>query len=110
MFGAENRMSPDDHYTDLKRIIAAIGGKAKKITVVMLYFTAADSIDVTRASRSTALRCSENSRSWAYPTLSRSNAHDPRVQNAIPLVGFDNFMPTYQILKALLRRFPIVSR
>ncbi len=106
MFGAENPMSPDDHYTDLKRIIAAIGGKAKKITVVMpiLYGgrqhrrNARESLDCAQMLRELEI--------MGVSDIITFDAHDPRVQNAIPLVGFDNFMPTYQILKALLRRFP----
>lgn len=109
MFGETNRMSPDDHYADLKRIIAAIGGKAKSVTVIMpcLYGgrqhkrNARESLD--------AAQMLLELQAMGVKGLITFDAHDPRVQNAVPLMGFDNFMPNYQILKALLRRHPDIK-
>ena len=99
--GHENRMSPDDHYADLKRIIGAVAGKANKITVVM------PNLYGGRQHRRTAresLDCSQmlhELNNMGVNDIITFDAHDPRVQNAEPLMGFDNFFPTYQILKAL---------
>ncbi len=106
MFGTPNRMSPDDHYQDLKRIIGAIAGKAKKITVVMpILYGGRQHRRTTRES----LDCSQMLHELVEIGVNdviTFDAHDPRVQNAEPFMGFDNFFPTYQILKALLRRYP----
>ena len=105
MFGFENNMSPDDHYCDLKRVIAACGGKAKSITVVM------PSLYGGRQHRRNAresLDCAQMLQELTDMGVSEIitfDAHDPRVQNAVPLMGFDNFLPTYQILKAMLRSY-----
>lgn len=109
MFGKMNRMSPDDHYSDLKRIISAVAGKAKKMTVIMpiLY----GGRQHRRNSRE-SLDCAQMLRElegMGVSDIITFDAHDPRVQNAVPLLGFDNFLPTYQILKALLKRFPQVK-
>ena len=106
MLGFKNHMSPDDHYADLKRIIAAAGGKAKSITVVMpsLYGgrqhrrNARESLDCAQMLQELV--------SMGVSEIITFDAHDPRVQNAVPLMGFDNFLPTYQILKAMLRSYP----
>ena len=106
MFGFKNHMSPDDHYADLKRIIAAAGGKAKSITVVMpsLYGgrqhrrNARESLDCAQMLQELV--------SMGVSEIITFDAHDPRVQNAVPLMGFDNYFPTYQILKAMLRSYP----
>lgn len=109
MFGTPNRMSPDDHYADLKRIISAAGGKARSITVVM------PSLYGGRQHRRNAresLDCSQmlhELETMGVSGVITFDAHDPRVQNAVPLMGFDNFLPTYQILKAMLRAFPDVN-
>lgn len=109
MFGVDNRMSPDDHYADLKRIISAAGGKANSMTVVM------PSLYGGRQHRRNAresLDCSQmlhELETMGVTDVITFDAHDPRVQNAVPLMGFDNFMPTYQILKALLKAFPDVN-
>ena len=109
MFGTPNRMSPDDHFADLKRLIGAIGGKAKKLTVVMpLLYGGRQHRRVTRES----LDCSQmlhELNTIGVTDIITFDAHDPRVQNAEPLMGFDNFFPTYQILKALLKRFPSID-
>lgn len=109
MFGAMNRMSPDDHYIDLKRIIMAIAGKAARITVIMplLY----GGRQHRRNSRE-SLDCAQMLRELEIMGVSdviTFDAHDPRVQNAVPLMGFDNFMPTYQVLKAITDKFPDIS-
>ncbi len=109
MFGTQHRMSPDDHYADLKRIIAAMGGKAKSITVVMpmLYGgrqhrrNARESLDCAQMLQELQM--------MGVKEVITFDAHDPRVQNAVPMMGFDNFMPTYQILKALLEKYPDVN-
>ena len=103
MYGVENRMSPDDHYQDLKRIIAAISGKARRITVVMpmLYEgrqhrrTARESLDCAFMLHELVQLGVEN--------IMTFDAHDDRVRNAIPLEGFDNLMPTYQMFKAFMK-------
>ncbi len=97
-------MSPDDHYADLKRVIAAIGGKAKRITVIMPFLY--ESRQHRRASRESmdcALMLQELS-NMGVENIITFDAHDPRVQNAIPLTGFESFMPTYQMMKALCRK------
>ncbi len=109
MFGTPNRMSPDDHYADLKRIISACAGKANKITVVMpLLYGGRQHRRTARES----LDCSQMLHELEYMGVNdvvTFDAHDPRVQNAVPTMGFDNFMPTYQILKAMLRTFPDIN-
>lgn len=106
MFGNMNCMSPDDHYADLKRLISACGGKAERITVVMpmLY----GGRQHRRNSRE-SLDCAQMLQElydMGVKEVITFDAHDPRVQNAVPLMGFDNFFATYQILKALRHRFP----
>ena len=99
--GQTNHMSPDDHYQDLKRIIAAVGGKARRITVIMPFLyesrqhrrSARESLDCALALQELTQMGVEN--------IITFDAHDPRVQNAIPLNGIDNLMTTYQIIKAL---------
>lgn len=101
--GHENHMSPDDHYQDLKRIIAAVGGKARRITVIMPYLY--ESRQHKRASRESldcALALQELVR-MGVDNIITFDAHDPRVQNAIPLHGFETVQPAYQFIKGLLR-------
>ena len=106
MYGKSVPMSPDDHYADLKRIIAAISGKAHRITVIMPFlYEGRQHRRTTRESMDCALMLQELS-SMGIENIITFDAHDPRVQNAIPLTGFDSFMPTYQMLKALLRHVP----
>ena len=101
--GHENHMSPDDHYQDLKRVIAAVGGKARRITVIMPFLyesrqhkrTARESLDCAAMLQELVALGVDN--------IITFDAHDPRVQNAIPESGFESFMPSYQILKALCR-------
>ncbi|MEG1509091.1 MAG: ribose-phosphate pyrophosphokinase [Clostridia bacterium] len=106
MFGSENRMSPDDHYCDLKRIISAIGGKAQKITVVMPMLYGGRQ---HRRNARESLDCAQmlhDLHTLGVSDIITFDAHDPRVQNAQPLMGFDNFLATYQFLKALTRKYP----
>ena len=104
MFGRRIPMSPDEHFANLKRIIAAMGGKAKRVTVIMpmLYEgrqhrrSARESLDCAMA-----LQELEN---MGVSNIITFDAHDPRVQNAIPTTGFESIMPSYQIFKALLKK------
>lgn len=102
MNGYTNHMSPDDHYQDLKRIIAAIGGKAHRINVIMPFLY--EGRQHKRNGRE-SLDCAyalEELRNMGVSNFVTFDAHDPRVQNSTPLSGFDNFQPPYQFLKALL--------
>ena len=104
MYGQTVPMSPDDHYANLKRIIAAIGGKAHRISVIMPFlYESRQHRRVSRESMDCALMLQELA-SMGVENIITFDAHDPRVQNAIPLTGFENVMPTYQVLKALLRK------
>lgn len=106
MNGYENHMSPDDHFQDLKRIIAAATGKAHRINVIMPFlYEGRQHKRTKRESLDCALALQELT-NMGVSNIITFDAHDPRVQNAIPLDGFDNFMPTYQFLKALLRSVP----
>lgn len=102
LYGRKCPMSPDDHYADLKRIIAACGGKARKITVIMPFLY--ESRQHKRSSRESldCALCLQELVSLGVDNIITFDAHDPRVQNAIPLHGFENIRPTYQFLKALL--------
>ncbi len=103
LFGKENHMSPDDHFQDLKRIIQAMSGKAHRITVIMPILYGGrqhrrnyrESLDCAAALQELVAMRVEN--------IVCFDAHDPRVCNAIPLTGFDNIMPTYQVLKAMFQ-------
>ena len=104
--GHENHMSPDDHYQDLKRIIAAVGGKARRITVIMPFLY--ESRQHKRTSRE-SLDCAialQELTSMGVDNILTFDAHDPRVQNAIPLHGFETVSPTYQFIKGLLSNVP----
>ena len=101
--GHENRMSPDDHYQDLKRIIAAVGGKARRITVIMPFlYESRQHKRTSRESLDCALALQELVR-MGVDNIITFDAHDPRVQNAIPLHGFETVQPAYQFIKGLLR-------
>ena len=106
MNGYVNHKSPDDHYQDLKRVIAAAGGKAHRITVIMPFLY--ESRQHKRNGRE-SLDCADALKELADMGVSNIitfDAHDPRVQNSVPLCGFDSFMPTYQFTKALLQSEP----
>ena len=109
MYEYENHMSPDDHYQDLKRIIAAAGGKARRITVVMpMLYEGRQHRRTARESLDCALALQELS-SMGVANIITFDAHDARVQNAIPLTGFDDVQTTYQMLKAITRAVPDIS-
>lgn len=104
--GHENHMSPDDHYADLKRIIAAAEGKARRITAIIPFLyesrqhkrTARESLDCAIALQELTAMGVDN--------IITFDAHDPRVQNAIPLKGFETVQPAYQFMKGILREVP----
>ncbi len=103
MYDMEVPMSPDDHFQDLKRIIAAIAGKAKRVNVIMpMLYESRQHRRNTRESLDAAMALQEL-QSMGVANIITFDAHDSRVMNAIPLCGFENVMPTYQMLKALLR-------
>ena len=102
-FGRENCMSPDDHYQDLKRIIQAAGGKAHRINIIMpsLYGGRQH-----RRNYRESLDCAvalQELQSMGVSNILTFDAHDPRVQNAVPLMGLDNIIPSYQVLKAMFK-------
>lgn len=102
MFGMECSMSPDDHFQDIKRVISATGGKARRITLIMpLLYQGRQHKRVYRESLDCATALQELER-LGVDNIITFDAHDPRVQNAIPLIGFENAYPTYQIIKSLL--------
>jgi ribose-phosphate pyrophosphokinase len=104
--GHENHMSPDDHYQDLKRLIAAASGKAHRITVIMPFlYESRQHRRSTRESLDCALALQELT-AMGVDSIITFDAHDPRVQNAIPLKSFETIMPTYQFIKALLKNVP----
>ena len=104
--GQENHMSPDDHYADLKRVIAAVGGKARRITVILPFLyesrqhrrTGRESLDCPLALQELI--------NMGVDNIITFDAHDPRVVNAIPLNGFENVMPSYQFIKGILKNVP----
>jgi ribose-phosphate pyrophosphokinase len=101
--GHTNRMSPDDHYSDLKRVIAATAGKARRMTVIMPFLyesrqhkrTARESLDCALALQELI--------NMGVDNIITFDAHDPRVQNAIPLKGFDTVQPAYQFIKGICK-------
>ncbi|HOH69632.1 MAG TPA: ribose-phosphate pyrophosphokinase [Sedimentibacter sp.] len=106
MYGTEVPMSPDDHYQDLKRIIAALNGKAKRITVIMpMLYEGRQHKRAARESLDCALALQELVNMGVENIIS-FDIHDPRVQNAIPLHGFEDFHPYYQMIKAFVRTVP----
>ena len=109
MFGHENMMSPDDHFQNIKRLIQAASGKAHRISLIMpmLYRSRQH-----RRSYRESLDCAfalQELRTMGVSNIITFDAHDPRMQNAVPLMGLDNVMPTYQVIKALLRDIPDLS-
>ena len=104
--GRTNHMSPDDHFQDLKRIIAAVGGKARRVNVIMPFlYESRQHKRSGRESLDCALALQELVR-MGVDNIITFDAHDPRVQNAIPLSGFETVRPTYQFVKGLLRTVP----
>ncbi|MBM6947607.1 ribose-phosphate pyrophosphokinase [Mordavella massiliensis] len=104
--GHENHMSPDDHYQDLKRIISAANGKAHRVNVLMPFLYESRQHKRTRRESLDCAMALEELVDMGVSNILTFDAHDPRVQNAIPLIGFDNFNPPYQFMKALLRAEP----
>ena len=106
LFGYENHMSPDDHFSNLKRLIQAVAGKAHRVSVIMpsLYGGRQHRREV-RESLDCAVALQEL-QNMGVKNIITFDAHDPRVQNAVPLLSFDNAMPTYQVLKSLLQKMP----
>ena len=106
MNGVTNYMSPDDHFQDLKRVISAIGGKARRITVIMPYLyegrqnarTMRESLDCASALQELI--------AMGVSSIITFDAHDPRVQNAIPLHGFETYQPVYQFIKGIYKSCP----
>ena len=104
--GHMNKMSPDDHYSDLKRIITAAAGKARRINVIMPFLY--ESRQHKRTSRE-SLDCAvalQELHALGVENIITFDAHDPRVQNAIPNSGFDSIQPTYQFIKSLFNNVP----
>ena len=106
MYGFENAMSPDDHYQDLKRIIQATSGKAARINVIMPILYGGRQ---HRRSYRESLDCAvalQELQAMGVDNIVAFDAHDPRVCNAVPLMGFDSLIPAYQALKAMYRSIP----
>ena len=102
MYGMEVPMSPDDHYADLKRVISAISGKAKRITILMpMLYEGRQHKRSSRESLDCALALQELV-NLGVDNIMTFDAHDKRVQNAIPNGSFENIMPTYQMIKSLV--------
>ena len=109
MYGQTVPMSPDDHYADLKRIVAAIAGKARRITVIMpMLYEGRQHKKSTRESLDCAVMLQELV-AMGITNIITFDAHDPRVCNAIPLHGFDNVRPSYQMIKALIKAVPDIQ-
>lgn len=107
--GKTNMMSPDDHYSDMKRVIAAMAGKANRITVIMPFMY--ESRQHKRSSRE-SLDCAialQELVGLGVDNIITFDAHDPRVQNAIPLNTFETIQPTYQFIKAMLKNVPDIQ-
>ncbi len=105
MYGQSVPMSPDDHYQDLKRVIGAIGGKARRISVIMpMLYEGRQHKRSGRESLDCAMALQELE-NLGVSNLITFDAHDPRVQNAIPIGGFENVRTSYQMIKALLRNY-----
>ena len=109
MYGMTVPMSPDDHFQDLKRIIGAIGGKARRISVIMpMLYEGRQHKRASRESLDCALALQELV-NMGITNLITFDAHDPRVQNAIPLSGFENVRSSYQMIKAMLKKYPDIN-
>jgi ribose-phosphate pyrophosphokinase len=109
MYNIEVPMSPDDHFQDLKRIIAAAGGKARRINVIMpMLYEGRQHRRVSRESLDCATALQELAH-MGVANIITFDAHDPRVQNAVPLIGFESVQPKYQMIKALVRHVPDIK-
>ena len=109
LFGHENHMSPDDHYANMKRLIQAMAGRAHRISVIMpSLYGGRQHRRMIRESLDCAVALQELE-AMGVENIITFDAHDPRMMNAIPLTNFDNIMPTYQVLKSLLKKDPTLS-
>ena len=109
MYGMTVPMSPDDHFQDLKRIIGAIGGKARRISVIMpMLYEGRQHKRSGRESLDCALALQELT-NMGVTNIITFDAHDPRVQNSIPLHGFEDVRSSYQMIKAMLREYPDIN-
>lgn len=107
--GHLNHMSPDDHYQDLKRIISAANGKAHRVNVIMPFLYESRQHKRTKRESLDCAFALQELTDMGVDNILTFDAHDPRVQNSIPLRGFDNFNPAYQFMKALLRAVPDIK-
>ena len=106
IFGHQNYMSPDDHFQNLKRLIQAVSGKATRMSVIMpLLYGSRQHRRAYRESLDCAVALQEL-HAMGISNIVTFDAHDPRMQNAVPMMSLDNVMPTYQVLKTLLRSVP----
>ena len=109
LFGHENYMSPDDHFANLKRLIQAVAGRAHRVSVIMPnLYGGRQHRRMARESLDCAVALQELQQ-MGVSNIITFDAHDPRLMNAVPLMSFDNVMPTYQVLKTLLKRMPNLS-
>ena len=109
LFGHENHMSPDDHFANLKRLIQAVSGRAHRVSVIMpSLYGGRQHRRMARESLDCAVALQELQAMGVHNIIT-FDAHDPRLMNAVPLMSFDNVMPTYQVLKTLLARKPQLS-
>ena len=109
LFGHENHMSPDDHFANLKRLIQAVAGRAHRVSVIMpSLYGGRQHRRVSRESLDCAVALQEL-QAVGVENIITFDAHDPRLMNAVPLMSFDNVMPTYQVLKTLLKYMPELS-
>ena len=109
LFGYENHMSPDDHFANLKRLIQAVAGRAHRISVIMPnLYGGRQHRRIIRESLDCAMALQELE-AMGVENIIAFDVHDPRMMNAIPLTNFDNIMPTYQVLKTLLKKMPDIS-
>ena len=109
LFGHENHMSPDDHFANLKRLIQAVAGRSHRMSVIMpSLYGGRQHRRIVRESLDCAVALQEL-QSMGVQNIITFDAHDPRLMNAVPLMSFDNVMPTYQVLKTLLKKMPELS-
>ena len=109
LFGHENHMSPDDHFANLKRLIQAVAGRAHRVSVIMpSLYGGRQHRRISRESLDCAVALQEL-QAMGIANIITLDAHDPRLKNAVPLMSFDNVMPTYQVLKTLLHHMPELS-
>ena len=109
LFGNTNHMSPDDHFANLKRLIQAVAGRAHRVSVIMPnLYGGRQHRRVSRESLDAAFALQEL-QAMGIANIITFDAHDPRLMNAVPLMSFDNVMPTYQVLKTLLSHMPDLS-